>query len=411
MHDRETVGLFLLAREEGMGVAEAAELAGVRERTAERWSAGRLPHSYTGAPRRRATMGRAPDREEAPLTGDERAAYEAAMTENMLLRAVLDDLKAEGSDPRSISRRRRVELGERLRAATGLPLREITRFLGISRSSYAYHRARLGSDKYAALRDEVEALFRSMGGGRGYRAVHAELRRRGTRVSEKVVLRLMRERGLSAARRRRRAYSSYAGEPSPAPPNLPRERAAARRAADPSLALDHDFSAARPNELWVTDITEFSLPGGAGKCYLSPVVDCFDGRPVAWSAGPRPDAELANSSLRAACATLAPGERPVVHSDRGGHYRWPGWVAVCERHGLVRSMSRKGMSCDNARMEGFFGTLKSEFFHPRDWSGWDREGFLAELDRWMRWFREGRASQALGWLTPDEHRRAHGYAV
>ena len=108
-----------------------------------------------------------------------------------------------------------------MRAATGLPLREVTAFLRISRSSYEYHRARLGRDKYAALRDEVEALFRSMGGLRGYRAVHAELRRRGRRVSEKVVRRLMRERGLTAARRRRRAWSSYAGEPSPAPPNLP----------------------------------------------------------------------------------------------------------------------------------------------------------------------------------------------
>ena len=74
-------------------------------------------------------------------------------------------------------------------------------------------------------------------------------------------------------------------------------------------------------------------------------------------------------------------------------------------------MSRKAMSCDNARAEGFFGTLKSEFFHPRDWSGWTREEFIAELDAWLRWFREGRISQALGWLTPDEHRLANGHPV
>ena len=106
------------------------------------------------------------------------------------------------------------------------------------------------------------------------------------------------------------------------------------------------------------------------------MLDCFDGRPVAWSIGRSPDARLANSSLEAACAALAPGERPVVHSDRGGHCRWPGWVEVCRRFRLVRSMSRKGRSCDNARMEGFFGTLKSEFFHGRDWEGVDRDGFM-----------------------------------
>ena len=406
MFDPEDVELALLALEEGMTPREAGELVGAGRETVRRWASGRRPHPRSGPcrakipPKPKPKPRPAATRREGPVDDAERAAYEAAMTENMLLRAVLDDLKAAGSGLRSISNRRKTELGERLRAATGLPLREVTAFLRISRSSYEYHRARLGRDKYAALRDEVEALFRSMGGGRGYRAVHAGLRRRGRRVSEKVVRRLMRERGLTAARRRRRAWSSYAGEPSPAPPDLP-------------LRGDgtHILSAPAPNLLWVTDITELRLPGGAGKCYLSAVVDCFDGRPVAWSVGPRPTAELANSSLRAACATLGEGERPVVHSDRGGHYRWPGWVALCERHGLVRSMSRRGRSCDNARMEGFFGTLKSEMFHPRDWSGWALGDFMSEVDRWMRWFREGRRSRALGWLTPDEHRRALGYAV
>lgn len=111
------------------------------------------------------------------------------------------------------------------------------------------------------------------------------------------------------------------------------------------------------------------------------------------------------------CATLAPGEAPAVHSDRGGHYRWPGRIAICERHGLARSMSRKGTSGDNARAEGFFGLLKQEFFHPRDWRGVGLAEFMSELDAWMRWFRSGRISQALGRLTPDEHRLAQGYAV
>ena len=260
MYDKETVGLFQLAREEGMGVAEASAFAGVSRRTGYNWDAGRLPglrpprrpgriSGEEGRTERSGAMGD-PTRslyepaEEGPLSGKT-----PDQIENLLLRAVLDDLKGEGSHPGSMSNRRKCELGERLRAATGLPLREITAFLRISRSSYEYHRARLGRDKYAALRREVGDLFRSLGGGRGYRAVHAELRRRGVRVSEKVVRRLMREQGLSARRRRRRAWSSYAGEASPAPPNLP-------------LRPDgtHDFSAPAPNRLWATDITEFRLP-------------------------------------------------------------------------------------------------------------------------------------------------------
>lgn len=74
-------------------------------------------------------------------------------------------------------------------------------------------------------------------------------------------------------------------------------------------------------------------------------------------------------------------------------------------------MSRKGTSGDNARAEGFFGLLKCEFFHARDWGSWSLGDFMAELGRWLRWFREGRASQAQDWLTPDGHRLAPGYPV
>ena len=105
------------------------------------------------------------------------------------------------------------------------------------------------------------------------------------------------------------------------------------------------------------------------------------------------------------------GERPVVHSDRGGHCRWPGWIGICRENRLVRSMSRKGRSCDNVRMEGSFGTLKREFFRGRGWEGADRDGFMVELHRWLKWFRSGRISESLGWRTPDESRRLLGYAV
>jgi transposase InsO family protein len=115
-----------------------------------------------------------------------------------------------------------------------------------------------------------------------------------------------------------------------------------------------------------TDSTEFHIP--AGKVYLSPLIDCFDGLVVSWSIGKRPDAELVNTMLDAAIETVANSdERPVVHSDRGAHYRWPGWLSRIRDARLVRSMSRKGCSPDNAACEGFLGRLKTELFYPRDW--------------------------------------------
>ncbi len=105
----------------------------------------------------------------------------------------------------------------------------------------------------------------SITGCYGYRRIHAALGRLEVFLSEKVVRRLMKQKGLAAATTRRRRYGSYRGEIGPAPENL----------------TNRDFCAAAPNEKWLTDITEFQIP--AGKFYLSPLIDCFDGLVVSWS--------------------------------------------------------------------------------------------------------------------------------
>ena len=89
-------------------------------------------------------------------------------------------------------------------------------------------------------------------------------------------------------------------------------------------------------------------------------------------------------------AVAAAGGGFTLHSDRGWHYRTPDWVRACGEAGVERSMSRKGHSPDNAACEGFFGRLKVEFFHGRDWRGVSAERFAAELAEWIRWYREGR---------------------
>lgn len=212
MYDGDKMELVLSLLAEGATPGRAAREAGVSRTTVSNWAAGRVPHERpSGRIRVRTRIVEVP-----ALNAEERAACDAAMEENVLLKAVLDDLKAAGSVPASTSRRRCVELGERLRAETGLPLTRILAFPGISKSSCEYHRAGLGEDRHAALRPLVAEAFEACG-RRGYRAVHAQLRRGGVCVSEKAVRRLMREQGLAARRRRRRRWSSYAGEASPAP--------------------------------------------------------------------------------------------------------------------------------------------------------------------------------------------------
>ena len=314
--------------------------------------------------------------------------------ENDILRGAIDLLKAGSLD--AMSNMEKAVLIDKLRLETDRPLKEPTGSLRISKSSYEYCRAKLrAKDRHAQLRADIRRIFDGAGGRRGCRYVHNELREEGTVVSEKVVRRLMAEEGCRVVYlKRRRRYSSYRGEISDAPPNL----------------VERNFRAGGPNELWLTDITEFKLPSGE-KAYLSPVIDCFDGLVVSWRIGRRPDAALANGSLEDACGTLAPGQHPVCHSDRGCHYRWPGWIGICEGNGLVRSMSRKGCSPDNSACEGFFGRLKNEFFYHRDWRGVAMESFMEQLDGYIRFYNERRKKQSLGWMSPMQYRISKGLAA
>ena len=157
----------------------------------------------------------------------------------------------------------------------------------------------------------------------------------------------------------------------------------------PENVVNRDFGAAAPNEKWLTDTTEFQIP--AGKVYLSPVIDCFDGMVVSWSIGTRPDADLVNSMLDTAIETVAPGgDQPIVHSDRGAHYRWPGWLSRIANAKLIRSMSRKRYSPGNAACEGFFGRLKNELFYPRSWQSTTIGQFIEALDSYIRWYNKKR---------------------
>lgn len=325
--------------------------------------------------------------------GELRAMIRKLQLELDVQRAVTEVLKkGRGAGDEPLTNAEKAEVVTALRAKHRLC--ELLPAVGMAKSSYEYAKraAERGEpERRAEARREVVEAFEASGGTYGYRRIAAVVG-----LGQWTVRAVMREEGLVArTARKRRRYSSYEGETSDAPPNL---------LCDGSGR--HCFRAGAPNELWVTDVTEFSIP--AGKVYLSPVIDCFDGMPVSWSISTSPDAEMANSSLLGACAQLAEGEHPKVHTDRGAHYRWPGWDAICREHGLVRSMSRKACSPDNARCEGFFGRLKVEFFHGRDWSGVTVDEFCGMLDGYLRWYRDERVKSDLGYRSPAQYRRDLG---
>lgn len=314
---------------------------------------------------------------------------------NATLEIVKKDL---GTDPNRLTNREKALLVDSLRGRW--KLRELLDAACMAKSSHEYAANALNrpeTEDERAVREAVVAAFEENGGTYGYRRLLPEVNASlGIEVGEWTVRKIMKERELAAcAPSKKRKYGSYVGEVSEAPENT---------------CLDdggkHHFDAENPNELRVADITEFRIP--AGKCYLSPAIDCFDGTPIGWPIGTSPNAELANSSLRQACAQLKEGEHPRGHSDRGGHYRWPGWIAICEEHGIVRSMSRKGCSPDNQRCEGFFGRLKVEFFHGRDWKGVSMDKLMEMLDSYLVWYRDKRRKSDLGYMSPMQYRRSLG---
>lgn len=387
--------------EEGATREEVANCLGVSRRTVFRWLAARRALTES-APSPISCMRR---KEGAPMSGIDNpydppksgplSGLEPSQIENLLLRAVLADLKAGGWAPDSISNRNKCELGERSRMATGRPLRQITGSLRMSKSSYEHHRKRLGSDEYEALREEIRELFEESGQTFGYRRVWARLRRRGRHVSEKVVRRIMREEGLAVVEpNKAKKHCSCKGEITDAPKDL----------------IKRGFHAALPDKVWLTDMTEFALPSGKKVC-LNPMIDVFDGSPISWCIGPRPTKGLSDGSLKGAISKMAPGSRPMIHSDRGVHYRTPSWIALCDRAGITRSMSRKGCCADNSACEGFFGRIKTEFFYGRNWDGVSVKELTGFLDSYLRYYRDERIKQSLGWLSPREYREALGYAV
>ena len=291
-----------------------------------------------------------------------------------------------GVDPRNLTNKEKSSLIGALK--NNHTLNELLEYLEIARSSYFYHRKiALVPDKYEKTREHIITLFEENGGRYGYRRIHALLSRKGIRISEKVIRRIMREANLVVVRKTRRKYSSYHGEDSPAATNL----------------IERNFHADAPNLKWLTDITEFKIP--AGKVYLSPIVDCFDGLLPSWTISTRPNAEMVNSMLDAATATLNPDEHPIIHSDRGFHYRWPGWIARTEKAGLTRSMSRKGCPPDNAACEGLFGRIKNEMFYNRSWAGVSIDKFIDILNDYLKWYNEKRIKMSLGAMSPLEYRK------
>lgn len=305
--------------------------------------------------------------------------------------------KFPGGIPGKLPARARARIADDLRDR--LPLQLLLEVLELPASSYYYAAsAARRPDPHAGTRLLIRDICAQSGNTYGSPRVWLALRNRGVFISEKVVRRLMKEERIEVRyAKRKRKYSSYMGEITPAVGNL----------------VNGNFRAAAPNKLWLTDVTEFAAADG--KVYLSPMIDCFDGMVVAWSTSRHPDSEMVSRMLEGAVATLGPEERAalkggdepgslVIHTDRGGHYRGGAWIERLEGLGITRSMSRKGNSGDNAACEGFFGRMKTEMYYGTRWKrASDLETAIGE---YIDFYNNRRITAKLGGMTIARHREA-----
>lgn len=262
-------------------------------------------------------------------------------------------------------------------------LSDLLRVAGLARSTFYYQaKVQMAGDKYAGLKSRIREIYERHKGRYGYRRVTAELRRVGQAINHKTVQRLMQALGLKSLVRPKK-YRSYRGELAQVP-NL----------------LERRFRAERPNQKWVTDVTEFNVQGD--KLYLSPVMDLYNGEIIAYETQRRPHFRLVGNMLRKALVKLAPRDAPLLHSDQGWQYQMPAYRRQLAARGLTQSMSRKGNCLDNAAMESFFGTLKSEFFYLNKFASVEqlRDG----LHRYIHYYNHQRIKTKLKGLSPVQYR-------
>lgn len=267
------------------------------------------------------------------------------------------------------------------------PVRVLCDALSVSPSGYYAWRTRPESLRKAANRqllDDIRRLHADHHERYGAPRIHAALRAQGRTVSRGRVERLMHRHGLRARRPRAfRVCTTDSNHALPIAPNL----------------LDRNFAPAAPNQVWLTDITY--VPTDEGWLYVAVVLDLFSRKAIGWAMRDHLRTELPLAALTMALQRQRPAPGLLHHSDRGCQYASAGYRKALESHGITQSMSRKGNCWDNAPMESFFGTMKSELVHHRRYA--TREDAKRDLFAYIEgYYNRQRLHSAIGYRTPEQ---------
>jgi putative transposase len=267
------------------------------------------------------------------------------------------------------------------------PVRVICDALSVSPSGFYAWRSRPESARKIANREllvDIRRVHADHRGRYGAPRIHAELRAEGQIVSRKRIERVMHRHGIRAhAPRRYRICTTDSKHALPIAANL----------------LDRNFVAEKPDRVWLADITY--IPTGEGWLYLAVILDLFTRKLVGWAMREHMRVELTMAALTMAIQRRRPGPGLVHHSDRGSQYAAGDYRKILQAATITQSMSRKGNRWDNAPMESFFGTLKTERVHQGDYP--DRDAARRDLFAYIEgYYNRRRIHSALGYITPQQ---------
>jgi transposase InsO family protein len=268
------------------------------------------------------------------------------------------------------------------------PIQKLCRWLGVTPSGFHAwckrpESARAKRDR--ALTVLVQASFDASKQRYGSPRIHEDLREQDERVSRKRVIRLMQAGGLKARVRKRFKQTTMSDHDLPIAANL----------------LDRQFTADAPNQRWVGDTTEFVI-GESTKLYLAAILDLYSRFTVGWAVSPVNDRHLTIKALEMALKRRCPEAGLLHHSDRGCTYASEDYQALLDARGITCSMSRRGDCYDNAVMESFFSTVKSELADRFDSFS---EAKMQLFDYIEVFYNQRRRHSTLGQISPAAFER------
>lgn len=258
---------------------------------------------------------------------------------------------------------------------------------GLSRSTYYFNLKREDLDnKNGEIIEALHHLFEKHKKRYGYRRMTHALRELGFIVNTKKVRRLMSKYGLKCIRKRKSQYRSYQGEVGKVAENQ----------------IKREFQSHHPNEKWYSDVTEFRFEDQ--KVYLSPILDGHGGYIISYDISLSPNLNQIQTMFKKAFNQEKMVQGCIFHTDQGWQYQHQFTQEILKEHGLIQSMSRKGNCIDNAMMESFFGSLKTELYYGYEDDYETIDDLINAIHEYMNYYNTERIKTKLKGLTPEQFR-------